>query len=371
MRARVVNPVTNLAGPGVLGLACLLASGGKALGQQPPGGGDKPKPAETPAKAAPAPSKAAPPTLEEMIARALKDNPDIRVGEAKVREAEAELNRTRLQVTQKVIAFHKAWEGQKALVDLAEKEFKRFEDLHSESKVVAQHVLDEQRLKLASAKTKLAEIEAEMPYLLGQQQHLAIRRDLDVGMWLDAGQGNFLWSNINQPVFSNLYQPSPMEYRLDLLDPRQQYLVRPFSTLLVDSAAPAKSPLPGSVADRIRHALDTNLTINCKGCPLSQLLEDFRSKTGITFQVSQAGSPTDLAHVKLEMNLGEVPLGAALQALEDTIPQLRFTPRDYGVLVTLESRLPPGALRMHDFWKGKAAGDKAKTSAPEKEKPKP
>src|SRR5205823_10488997 len=51
------------------------------------------------------PAQASEPTLEEMLTNALKDNPDIRVAEAKVREAEAELNRTRLQVTQKVLAF--------------------------------------------------------------------------------------------------------------------------------------------------------------------------------------------------------------------------------------------------------------------------
>src|SRR5437660_737827 len=49
------------------------------------------------------PAQTTEPTLEEMLNKALKDNPDIRVAEAKVREAEAELNRTRLQVTQKVL----------------------------------------------------------------------------------------------------------------------------------------------------------------------------------------------------------------------------------------------------------------------------
>src|SRR5436190_21623412 len=36
------------------------------------------------------PGQTAEPTLEEMLNKALKDNPDIRVAEAKVREAEAE-----------------------------------------------------------------------------------------------------------------------------------------------------------------------------------------------------------------------------------------------------------------------------------------
>src|SRR5206468_7820042 len=62
------------------------------------------------------PAQAAEPTLEEMLTNALKDNPDIRVAEAKVREAEAELNRTRLQVTQKIVALQQALLAQKAEV---------------------------------------------------------------------------------------------------------------------------------------------------------------------------------------------------------------------------------------------------------------
>src|SRR5437588_11514314 len=44
-------------------------------------------------------------SLEEALASALKNNPDIRVAESKVQEAEAELNRSRLQVTQKVVSL--------------------------------------------------------------------------------------------------------------------------------------------------------------------------------------------------------------------------------------------------------------------------
>src|SRR5215469_3745646 len=52
--------------------------------------------------------------LEEMLAEALKNNPDIRVAAAKLAEADAELNRTRLQVTQKVASLHHAILSQKA-----------------------------------------------------------------------------------------------------------------------------------------------------------------------------------------------------------------------------------------------------------------
>jgi hypothetical protein len=64
----------------------------------------------------------------------------------------------------------------------------------------------------------------------------------------------------------------------------------------------------------------------------------------------------------------EVPLGAALQALEDLIPGLRFTVRDYGVLVTVGNRIPDGGVRVHDFWKHKPAEKKAEEKPAEPKK---
>ena len=69
------------------------------------------------------------PSLEEMLTQATRDNPDVRVAEAKVREAEAELNRARLVVMQKVIELHSSLESQKAQVLTAEAQFKRIEPI--------------------------------------------------------------------------------------------------------------------------------------------------------------------------------------------------------------------------------------------------
>src|SRR5947209_6850608 len=84
-----------------LGTAVVLATG---AGGQPPAS-DKPAAKEkAPGKdvqgrvAAPGKSK-----LEEMLEQALRDNPDLKVAAAKAQEAEAELNRARLAVVQKVV----------------------------------------------------------------------------------------------------------------------------------------------------------------------------------------------------------------------------------------------------------------------------
>src|SRR5947209_1017266 len=102
-------------------MVVLLTGGTLVLGAPPPGQKSEPG---TPArersagtKAQRKGDKAAPPAdtdLADMLAKALRDNPDIRVAEAKLREADAELNRIRLQVTQKVVTLRHNWEAQKS-----------------------------------------------------------------------------------------------------------------------------------------------------------------------------------------------------------------------------------------------------------------
>src|SRR5260370_16028289 len=58
-------------------------------------------------------------SLGELLAQALENNPDIRVAEAKVRETEAELNRIRMQIAQRVITLSQSLEAQKERVKLA------------------------------------------------------------------------------------------------------------------------------------------------------------------------------------------------------------------------------------------------------------
>ena len=87
-------------------LAAALIVAGMALGQ--------PAPVTEPPAPKPAQSK-----LEEMLEKALKDNPDVRLAAAKLAEAEAELNRARLQVVHQVATAYQAIEAQKAAVESA------------------------------------------------------------------------------------------------------------------------------------------------------------------------------------------------------------------------------------------------------------
>src|SRR4029077_15972519 len=61
-----------------------------------------------------------PESLEETLSQVLHQNPDIRVAEAQLREAEAELQRVRLQVMQKAITLYHALESERTAVRQAE-----------------------------------------------------------------------------------------------------------------------------------------------------------------------------------------------------------------------------------------------------------
>jgi hypothetical protein len=118
----------------------------------------------------------------------------------------------------------------------------------------------------------------------------------------------------------------------------------------------------GTVAERIRKALDTPVAVKFERVPLKDVLEFLEEKApGISFRLLE-GRNRDIGSAPVSMRLKqEVPLGAALQAIQDTVPGLRFAVREYGVLVTREDQLPPGAMLVHDFWKGE--GDKEKPRA--------
>src|SRR6266550_8528267 len=125
MRTMAVNPLV---------LALVLGCGGAAFGQPAPGSEQKPMGPNSPSglgTAPPAAAKpAAPSTLEEMLAQALKNHADIRVAEAKVREADALLEQARLQVAQKVITHYHALQAQKTAVEKVEATLSRINRLY-------------------------------------------------------------------------------------------------------------------------------------------------------------------------------------------------------------------------------------------------
>jgi hypothetical protein len=276
---------------------------------QSPKGSDQPKPPSNPAVDTPArkTTETVAPKLEDLLVRALKDNPDIRVAEAKLREAEAELNRTRLQVTQKVVTFHYALQSQQTLVKENEAQLARMQNL-ARSGVVQHSELELAQQTLIRAKAKVAAIEAEMPYLIGKQ-------------------------------------PATAEGPADV---RKSYHQLYWTFLDNEGASQA---VQGTAADKLRKSLDTTIAIDVAGgAALGDVLALLEEKVpGVTFRILAAKDGAVSVNLRLKQ---EVPLGAVLQALEDSVPGLRFVVRDYGILVTAEDRVPSGAMDVQYFWKG-------------------
>jgi hypothetical protein len=278
-------------------LALLLAA--TAGGQPPSQPKSSPPPREGESKP-PAKSK-----LEEWLAQALQNNADIRVAVAKANEAEAELYRTRLQVMQKVVQAYHAVEVAQANVTRWQSEVRRLKGLVEAAAVDAQ-VLIESENQLAAAKAQLAAAEAELPFLVGK---------------------------------------GPME------SPAVQAGIRWLQRQ--DSERTKSKPALGPMTDKIRKALDRPITITARQEPLSGVLDTIAKESGLTIQVQPGCGLGETVTVKLE----NLPLGTALQWLEDAAPGCRVLVRDYGLLLAPPGgSLPRGALLLNDFWKADAEG---------------
>src|SRR6266446_4052252 len=260
------------------------------------------------------PSQSAEPTLEEMLSKALKDNPDIRVAEAKVREAEAELNRTRLQVTQKVLAFHHTRESQKAIVKIAEEDLQRIQKLEA-SKAVSQGEVKQVQQRLSAAKAKLAEVEAEMPYLLGQQHKL----EVILTPYATFGTPS---AEINPQIFglqsANNPQINPQIFGVEGAD---LYLGQSFSAYFGPLGTRIGAPQEAkSLADKVRKALDTKVTVDYRNKLVSEILDDLKKKApGLSIH-DLSGISNHVINLQID---GQVPLRTALELLEDTCSVLR------------------------------------------------
>ncbi len=105
-------------------------------------------------------------SLEDLLAQALKNNPDIRVAESKVREAEAKLNRVRMQVSQRLAILNAEMAGAKLIYDEAVTKLKTAERM-LQAKSISMEEYRSAVLTRDKLKTDLARLEAELPYLLG------------------------------------------------------------------------------------------------------------------------------------------------------------------------------------------------------------
>jgi hypothetical protein len=323
-----------------------LLAGGFLLAQSPPPQGPADQGKE---KKGDAPKKLSP--LEEMLARALKNNPDIHVAESKVREAEAELNRTRLQVMQKVVALQHAIDVQKVAVEAAAADFARLDKLKKMGGALTAEELTKAQQALVGARAKLAEVEAQLPFLLGKQPLAGKAGKIEEVAF--SPDGRVLYSKSIEGAIRVWDASSGKE-----LSPLHDYVRGHSGTVKLWDIV---KPVQGTMAEKIRAALDTPVNVNFEGDG-AKVLEALQSRVkGVYFQNSSTG----LSEKGFELKMADkLPVGAVLQILEDSVPGLRFVVRDYGILGTDKEKVPPGAMSMRDFWKGDKGEAKSSKDPP-------
>ena len=83
----------------------------------------------------------------------------------------------------------------------------------------------------------------------------------------------------------------------------------------------------------------------------AQVAEFLSEKSGLRFILDQQNLDEGAADAPITLKLGELELGAVLQALEDVKSPICFIVRDYGILVTTHESQPLNSVTARDFWK--------------------
>ncbi len=268
--------------------------------------------------------------LEDLLAAALHHNPDIGVAESKLREAEAELNRVRLQVTQKVVAQQRELAAAKALVEDGNAKFLSAKQLH-ERGAPAQEEFRAAAFNLQKVKAELAAIEARLPYLLGSTSAY---------LWKLEEFENRLRAHPPVPQGSTSppggFSPPRLPVRVQFWDP--------------GTGKALSADISSATADNIRKALDTSIKVDFAQVAPKQILE-FLQERAKGFNLIEQVKLDNVVPATLHLK-EPVPVGAVFQFLEDQYGW-RFVVREYGIVVTEKDRVPPGAVDLQGFWKNR------------------
>jgi len=235
------------------------------------------------------------PKIEAMLKAALEHHPDVLAARNKLRAAEAEQRQAELKALKDVMDVRDRWEKASKTADAA--------NLGANHPAMREHL------------GNLAAIEWELAFLLGTRGELPLGADVGGEARRSAAQDAAKIST---------------------------------APVVVDSAIPR-----GEQAKAFKNKLGEEITLSMEDMPLTDVVVFLSEQSDLRFILDKQtlegdGIPADLP---ITLNLGDVELGTALQALEDLHKPLYFVVRDYGILVTTESNRSPNSVSARDFWK--------------------
>lgn len=312
------------------------------------------------------PDESAPGTPNEadssdaLVKAALANDADVRMAQAKLQLAEAELLKARQTVVLKVMTLKTTIEDLKSQVALLGQKVERNEKA---GKAAALSDVIDDRIPYERAKSGLARAELELKLISGSGRTGVGIGDKDwtgVGIG-DKGYGVQMW---------DLQPPNATKSGIE---------------------ARYRQTLTGPIPARIRAALDKPVKLGAKGekVTFTRALEIFKRDAGLDVPVrdntidesgrgvrggvrtdSNQAPPVKDVHVDGDFSRvdpitsegEELPVGVWFQVFADKNLALQFLVRDYGLLVTDRRNIPNDAIYVSNFWKTPAPKDAA-TSA--------
>ena len=272
-------------------------------------------------------------SLDQLLARALENNPDIAVAEAKVSEAAAQLNQVRLRVAQNVIRMYYARreieqrkESYKSAYEAARQRYK--------AGTYSADSLEKIARQLAATEAELAASEAGLQY--------------------ESGTGIYHGKvNVGQGV----------RIRQDFVGVAPQYGSQPpqgYGNQLAQAGA-AQAGRPDAAAAQTektrRQLAETRIAVEAREVSLNDYVRTLSQATGLNFIIS-SGINREAIELSFQIQ-GEISAENALRIVADLHP-VAFVFRDYGVLVTSHDKVPSGAQAILTR---RSSGDAARRAA--------
>ena len=290
---------------------------------------------EAPKKDAPAkkePAKPAPGSLEDTLEKSLRNSADIKAAEAKVRDAEAELNRVRHQVLAKATALHNDLNQAKRMLRLTEDIVARLAEGVKRGTTTHEALLTAQT-GVEKHRGEVEKLESDLKSLRGE---FAIK---------NATVGSFAFT----PDGTILYGATRTE-TARIIDSMTGEM-RDYSSWVTGITAKAPA-VQAPMMDRIKKLLEQEVELEIGGETMHKTMQ---------FLLQAAKSDIPLRYLPPDQDIhihplkGKLSVGAWMQAIEDSNPSVCIVIRDYGLLLTTSDRVPDGALRVQDLWKGNYA----------------